>query len=147
MFTFDLLAKLRQCNPRIYLVNEGREFEGNGLAGFWLKKPREFRHKGLLLTKGAGRLREVSAGHIDQLLSNTPYPEVPEFGELSSNGKYMGKKGWRAIVKDCVGKKAFTWERAKTVFGVSIGEFDWDQLEYEGKVEALQKEAKGEKWR
>ena len=147
MFTFDLMAKLRQCNSRIYLVNSGRKFAGNGLAGIWLKKPRKYRHKGAFLTKGAGRLREASEGHIDLLLSNTPYPEIPEFSELSSDGKYLGRKGWRAIVKDCVVRKAFGWERARKVFGASMGQFDWDFLEYEGKVEALQREVKGKPWR
>jgi len=141
------MAKLRKCNSRIYLVNAGREFEGIRLAGIWLKKPRKYRHKGAFLTKGAARLREASEGHIDQLLSNTPYPEVPEFAELTLDGKFIGRKGWRAIVKDCVVRKAFGWERARKVFGKSLGEIDWDHLEYEGKVEALQREAKGKPWR
>ncbi len=147
MFTFDFIGKLQRCNPRIYLVNQGTKFEDINLAGIWIRKPRRYRHRGTFLTKGAGRLREAAAGHIDQQLTHVPWPEVPEFEELTKDGKFIGRKGWRSVVKDCVMKKAFSWKQAKKVFGSSIGEYDWDRLQYDGKVIALQKDAKGKPWR
>lgn len=147
MLTFDLVGKLRQCNPLIYLINRGLEYEGIGLAGIWIKKRREVNVKGALLTKGAGRLREAAAGNIDQVLSNVPWPEVPEFEHLTENGKNIARKGWRSVVKDCVNKGAFSWSTAKKVFGSSLGEFDWDRLSYSGKEAALKRELEGKRWR
>jgi hypothetical protein len=57
------------------------------------------------------------------------------------------RKGWRAVVKDCVAKKAFSWSKAKKIFGSGIGDSDWDRLDYSGKERALVREAKGESWR
>ena len=147
MFTDTFIVKLRQCNPRIYLVNNGLVYDGIGLAGIWIKDRRKVSLKGALLTKGAGRLQEAAAGHVDQVLSNVPWPEVPEFEHLTEDGKFIARKGWRSIVKDCVTKGAFSWDAAKKVFGSSIGEFDWDHLGYSGKEVALKKELKGKSWR
>jgi len=147
VFTDTFIGKLQRCNPRIYLVNNGMEYEGIGLAGIWIKKRREVSVKGALLTKGAGRLREAAAGNVDQVLSNVPWPEVPEFEHLTENGSHIARKGWRSVVKDCVAKGAFSWAAAKKVFGSSIGEFDWDRLNYSGKEAALKKELRGTSWR
>lgn len=147
MLTSEFLRKLKRCNSRIYLTNNGAQFGGVRLAGIWVRKRRKFKMKGRGLTKGAQRLEDADKGHVDIMLSNVPYPEVTEHEILSEDGMMIARKGWRSIVKDCVLKEAFSWEKAKKVFGSSLGEHDWDKLDYYGKEAALKKEAAGKDWR
>lgn len=138
---------MRRCNSKIYLKNHGLVVEGVGLAGVWLNKPREFKKLSNTIVGGHEWLDAAAAGKIDQMLSNIPTPEVAEYETLKDSGVGIKRKGWRAIVKDCVAKGAFSWETAKKVFGSGIGESDWDRLDYIGKERALQREASGKDWR
>lgn len=138
MFLFELERKLRRCNPRIYVKSGGRATNEDGvkLAGIYLRQTRRRDFGRHAQSQAVERMRAAEAGWVDTLLTHSPTPEVPEFERLTADDSKIGLKGWRSIVKDCVIKGAFSWEQAKKVFGRSIGEFDWDRMNY------LEKEAK-----
>ena len=133
---FVLIEKLQKCNPRIYLKNKSN-FEGMTYAGIFIKKTRKRIDIKGTLHVGVQRLRDSRAGHRDMLLSNTPWPEVTEIEQLNLKGQALGMKGWRSIVLDCVAKGAFSLDKAKEVFTSSLGEWDWDKLDFNGKQDKL----------
>jgi len=142
LYTCNLIAKLQKLNSKIYLRNNGDELHGVQPAGIWIKKPRKGRKN---LERGHSRRgRESAAGHIDQRLTWTPCPEVPEYEVLTDCGEYL-VRGWRAIVLQCVKLKAFTIEAARKEFSASLGEQTWDNQGHDWKLNKLQEDMKNPK--
>lgn len=142
MLVTNLVEKLQKLNRHIYYKFEGVKHDGMQYGGIWLRQPRNSPKMKNLIKQAVKRVEDVRTGHIDVMLSNTPYPEVTEFEQLDPTGHHIWMRGWRSAVLTCVDRGVFTLSEAKKVFP-GIGESDWDNLTYDQKEAKLKSELKG----
>lgn len=66
---------------------------------------------------------------------------TPEYDRFDLETGTLLMRGWRSLVLYLVKKEICTLERAKRVFGNSLGETDYDKLHFEQKLAKAREEA------
>lgn len=149
MHLFDFHAKLTQLNSQLYVKVDAVTVSTTGRAamGVWARKSR--RSKALSQARLAEAdtetrqyLDDESAGTKDVFLFAVPHQWVPEYDELDPVSGRVLARGWRNAVLWVVRNQFCTLEKARKLFGRSLGESTYDKLDYNAKLLLAKKELK-----
>jgi hypothetical protein len=128
LYSFEFKSKLRRLNPRLY-VDDTR---GARIAGEWnactIRLRRDERPEVIGRTSEERQVLES-----DTVLSGVPASWVPEYDLFDASDRETPRllaKGWRTIVLHLVRARYCTLDRARKVFGASLGESDWDRAKF-----------------
>lgn len=144
MLLFDLQAKLRKIDTRLYIDTSKPVVRENGLrfAPLYFKKARKMEitvqrsDRNLVSAHHAAYLDALERGEMDTYVSAICLDFIPEYDIFNMEYTKLAVIGWRSLALMLYNKKIAPLDRVKRAFECNgLGESDYDRASFFGKLE------------
>lgn len=158
MTLITLKEVLKRIDPRLYIRDKDRKVSYSHdsevvyVGGIYLK---ETGGRGTRLTGSDWNAASISAaqrryredlvsGNLDKFICGVSFNGVPEYDIYNLDTSDLVMPGWRSIAKVLALKKVASWDQIKRAFRCnSLGENDYDKLNFYGKLAMMRKRKDG----
>jgi len=148
MYLFDLKSILSKLNANLYIDDSKASYTRNGfkVTGIYQRVPKVkiSRINKFDWHQADARqqryLRDSTEGHMDKFICGVAIDHLPEYDVFNLDEGTLSCPGWRSIAHMLIKQKIASPERIKKLFRCSsIGEADYDKLDYMGKLNLIRK--------
>lgn len=152
MYAFDLQAKLRKLNSRLYIDatnprqvgvdSDGEAVFSAGVHERFALRTRKTEHRDYASTDAQKYLTQVESGE-SKFHGGIAYPWVPEHDRFDVERGQLLMRGWRSLLTHLAKVGVIDIRKARKVFGCNeLGLCSYDKLDYVRKLEREKADAK-----
>lgn len=147
MYLFDLQAKLKRLNDNLVVLNDKQCRIASEVPSYPLHL--KFGKRTIYRAVGAKNYVDSATRKFMEMKENGQAGEflcgvsewTPEYDRFNPETGTLVMRGWRSLALFLVKKGVCSLERARSVFGESLAETDYDKLNFEGKLALARQEA------